>query len=207
MDTLWIFALLVFGIIAMPGVDMAFVLSSTLADGRRAGFAAVAGLMAGGAVHVLMGALGVGLLLRLLPGAFNELLVAGALYVGWLGWQLWRHPGALTDVQDAPSRAPSAIFLRAMATCLLNPKAYLFMVAVFPKYIDPARGGIAGQAVVLGAIIALMQLWIYGAVAWGAGGLRAALLRSATAQALTSRGVGLLLAATAALTLSVGIRG
>ena len=47
MEPVWLYAVLVFGIIVLPGMDMAFVLSSALAAGRRAGFAAVAGLMAG----------------------------------------------------------------------------------------------------------------------------------------------------------------
>lgn len=206
MDNLWIFAFLVLGIIAMPGVDMAFVLSSSLVDGRRAGAAAVAGLVAGGIVHVAMGALGVGLLLRTWPAAFNLLLVAGALYVGWLGWQLWRHPSALTSIEAGPSRRPADTFGRAMVTCLLNPKAYLFMVAVFPQFIAPGRS-VAAQSVVLGAIIAATQLWVYGVVAWSAASLRATLLRSPSGQRVAGRCVAALLLGTAAYTLLRGWTG
>src|SRR3954468_8576270 len=74
MDPLWLFALLSIGIMVVPGMDMAFVLSSALVDGRRAGFAAVAGMVAGAVVHVTMGALGIGLLLQVAPAAFNTLL-------------------------------------------------------------------------------------------------------------------------------------
>lgn len=200
MDPLWLFALLVFGIIVLPGMDMAFVLSSTLADGRRAGFAAVAGIVAGGLVHVVMGMLGVGLLLQLAPGAFNALLLAGAAYVGWMGLGLWRRPGALGTVPDAPSRPAGRTFLRAAATCLLNPKAYVFMVAVFPQFLRPGGTPLALQALVLWCVIALNQLAIYGAVALGAGGLRRWLGRSAAHQARVAQGVGALLLATAAWT-------
>lgn len=206
MDNLWIFALLVLGIIAMPGVDMAFVLSSSLVDGRRAGAAAVAGLVAGGGVHVVMDALGVGLLLRMWPAAFKLLLVAGALYVGWLGWQLWRRPSALTGIDTATSRRAADTFGRAMVTCLLNPKAYLFMVAVFPQFIAPGQSVLA-QSMMLGAIIAATQLWVYGAVAWSAGSLRAKLLRAPSAQRVLGRCVAVLLLATAAGTLLRGWTG
>ncbi|HEY8360068.1 MAG TPA: LysE family translocator [Ramlibacter sp.] len=204
MENLWIFALLVLGIIAMPGVDMAFVLSSSLVDGRKAGAAAVAGLVAGGVVHVVMGSLGAGVLLRMLPGAYNLVLVAGALYVGWMGWQLWRHPSGLTSIDAGPSRPPTSTFVRAMATCLLNPKAYLFMVAVFPQFIDPTRGSIATQAAVLGAIIAATQLWVYGVVAYSAASFRETLLRSPAGQVVAGRCVAGLLLATAAWTLARG---
>src|SRR6188768_1331416 len=87
---LWLFFSLVFGIVILPGMDMAFVLGSALVGGRRAGLAAVAGLVAGGVCHVVMGASGLAVLLALVPSAFNAMLVAGALYVAWIGWGLWR---------------------------------------------------------------------------------------------------------------------
>lgn len=198
---LWLFALFVFGIIVVPGMDMAFVLSSALVDGRRAGFAAVAGLVAGGAVHVALGALGIGLLLRLFPAAFNALLVTGALYVAWMGVGLWRSPATLAAVHGAASRSLHQTFARALATCLLNPKAYVFMIAVFPQFLRPERGAVLAQAVVLGAIIALTQVLIYGGVAVGAGGLRRRLARSVQAQSMLGRAVAVLLMGTAAWTL------
>lgn len=204
MDPLWLFALFVFGIIVVPGMDMAFVLSSSLVDGRRAGLAAVAGIVAGGVAHVAMGALGVGVLLQLFPAAFNTVLVAGALYVAWMGWSLWRSPASLSQVDAAPSRAVHSIFARAVATCLLNPKAYVFMIAVFPQFIRPDGGPVATQALVLGAIIAVTQALVYGAVAIGAAGLRAGLRGSTAAQTKLARAVAVLLMATAAWALWQG---
>jgi threonine/homoserine/homoserine lactone efflux protein len=198
MDALWLFALLVFGIVALPGMDMAFVLSSTLADGRRGGFAALAGIVAGGVAHVAMGTLGIGLLLQAFPAAFNALLVAGALYVGWIGWNLWRQPGALGEVDPAASRSATRTFLRALATCLLNPKAYVFTVAVFPQFLHPERGSLFAQAAALSAICAATQVAVYGSVALGAAGLRQRLVHSADGQLMLGRGVALLLVATAA---------
>lgn len=204
MDPLWLFALFVFGIIVVPGMDMAYVLSSALVDGRRAGMAAVAGIVAGGVAHVAMGALGVGVLLQLFPAAFNAVLVAGAVYVGWMGWSLWRSPAALTEVGTAPSRPLHRTFGRAMLTCLLNPKAYVFMIAVFPQFLRPESGPVARQALALGAIIAMTQLVVYGAVALGAAGVRAGLQGSAARQRLLARGVAVLLMGTAAWALWQG---
>ena len=201
---LWLFALFVFGIIVIPGMDMAYVLASSLVDGRRAGLAAVAGMVAGGAVHVVMGALGVGVLLKLFPAAFNLVLTAGALYVAWMGIGLWRSPATLARVDPQASRPPARTFARAVATCLLNPKAYVFMVAVFPQFIRPAEGNLAAQALVLGAIIAVTQALVYGAVALGAAGVRARLQASVPMQVRVARGVALLLVATAAWALWTG---
>lgn len=57
---LWLYFLMVLGVIALPGMDMAFVLASALAGGRKAGAFAVAGLVAGGICHTASGALSIG---------------------------------------------------------------------------------------------------------------------------------------------------
>lgn len=204
MDPLWLFALFVFGIIVVPGMDMAFVLSSALVDGRRAGLAAVGGTIAGGMVHVAMSSVGIGLLLQLFPAAFNAMLFAGALYVGWMGWMLWRHPASLGEVRAGVTRSLGQTFTRALVTCLLNPKAYVFMLAVFPQFIRPADGPVLRQAIVLGAIIAVVQALVYGAVALGAAGVRAGLARNQARQEMVARAVAVLLIGTAAWTLWQG---
>lgn len=207
MDPLILFALLVLGIVALPGMDMAFVLGSSLASGRRAGFAAVAGLVSGGMVHVAMGTFGIGLVLQLVPAAFNAVLFAGAAYVAWVAWGLWRSPATLTAFGDARPREAGRTFAQALATCLLNPKAYMFMVAVFPQFLRADGGPLAVQATVLGTIIAVTQLLVYGAVAIGAAAFRSALVRSPRAQVMMARGVALVLAATAVWTFARAWRG
>lgn len=197
MEAMWLFALLVFGIVAVPGVDMAFVLSSTLADGRRGGVAALAGIVAGGVVHVAMGMLGLGLLVREVPAAFNALLVAGALYVAWIGISLWREPASLERVEAGASRAAARTFLQGLTTCLLNPKAYVFMIAVFPQFIRPEPGTLWAQALALGAITALAQVTVYGGVALAAVRLRRGLGGTRAAQHVLVRGVALVLVGTA----------
>jgi threonine/homoserine/homoserine lactone efflux protein len=201
MEALWLFAALAFGIVILPGMDMAYVLASALSHGRSAGLAAVAGMVAGGAAHVVMGTLGVGLVLQLFPAAFNVVLAAGAAYVGWMGWSLWRSPATLGAAATSTPAGFAPTFLRATATCLLNPKAYLFMVAVFPQFLRPDQGPVLPQAIVLGAIIATAQALVYGGVAVGASGLRTTLARSASAQVMLSRGVAALLMAIAAWSL------
>ena len=81
-QALWLYTLLVFGIIVVPGMDMVFVLASALSGGRRAGLSATFGIMAGGLVHTLYAALGVGMLLHFAPKLFNALLVLGAVEPG-----------------------------------------------------------------------------------------------------------------------------
>jgi threonine/homoserine/homoserine lactone efflux protein len=188
-----LYFVMVAGIIVLPGMDMAFVMASALAAGRRAGFAAVGGIVAGGVIHLLMGATGVGLILVAAPRLFNALLIGGALYVAWIGLSLLRGASALGEVRDEARRTLPSTFGRAMLTCLLNPKAYVFMLAVFPQFLRIEYGSIVAQSVVLGAITAATQAAIYGAVALGAAGLRGWLRANGAAQVALGRAVGLLL--------------
>jgi threonine/homoserine/homoserine lactone efflux protein len=98
-------------------------------------------------------------------------------------------------------------FGRALATCLLNPKAYVFMLAVFPQFLRAGEGALLPQVLLLGAIIAAIQLAVYGGVALGAEALRVGLVRSAALQVVVARCVALLLLATAAWTVWHGWSG
>lgn len=189
---LWLFFLVVTGVIMLPGLDMACVLASTLSGGLRAGVAATAGIMCGGVGHLLVGTLGITALLAAAPAAFNALLFVGAAYIALMGMSLLRTGGDPPVIASRALTAPAA-FRRGAATSLLNPKAYLFMIAVFPQFIHPSGGRIWGQAVTLGLIIAAVQATVYGAVALLASRVLTWLAGGCTAVAVLWRGVGMLL--------------
>jgi threonine/homoserine/homoserine lactone efflux protein len=193
---LWLFFLMVFGIVVLPGMDMAFVLANALAGGRRRGLLAVGGVIAGGVCHVVASALGIGLLLQLFPALFNAMLIAGSAYIAWIGWSLWRvrsAAGALPQARSADSAWTT--FRQAALTNLLNPKAYLFMLAVFPQFMRPAQGHVWAQAAVLWIIIALTQAGVYGSLALAAGSAGAGLATRPRLQLAMIRGAGLMLMA------------
>lgn len=203
---LWLFFVMVFGVVVLPGLDMAFVLACALVGGRRAGLAATAGIVAGGVCHVAMGALGIVAILRLVPAAFNLVLLSGAAYIAWIGIALLRSRAAFGDVPLQRPRSQGATFRQGLLTSLLNPKAYLFMLAIFPQFLKPEYGDIALQAVVLWSIIALTQVAIYGGMALAGDRVRAWLSARPSANAWLARIVGGVLLATALYTALEGWR-
>jgi threonine/homoserine/homoserine lactone efflux protein len=162
---LWLFFVLVLGTILLPGLDMTFILASALTSGRGAGLTAVAGIMTGGVCHVALGATGLAVLLRLFPSAFNVVLLLGALYVAWIGISLLRSRGSFDTASTSSPRELTATFRQGVLTSLLNPKAYVFMLAIFPQFFRPEYGPLWVQACVLWLIIAVTQAVVYGTVA------------------------------------------
>ncbi|TIR33087.1 MAG: LysE family translocator [Mesorhizobium sp.] len=204
-ENLWLFFILLFGIIAVPGMDMLFVLANALTGGRDRGLAATGGIMLGGMVHTLNGAVGVGLLMHFVPILFKPLLIAGAAYMAFIGITLMRSSITVGDNAPAGSRTAWKAFRQGLVTCLINPKAYLFVLAVYPQFLKPAYGPIWMQATVMGLLTVLTQAAIYGGLAITAGRSRNLLVANPPATVLAGRAAGLLLFAVSVFTVWEGL--
>jgi threonine/homoserine/homoserine lactone efflux protein len=199
-QALWLYTILVFGIVVVPGMDMFFVLANALTGGRNLGMAALGGIMLGGAVHTLFGSVAVGILTQLPIQLFQAMILAGALYMGWIGLTLLRSAITVDGVGRTNSRSGWVAFRQGLITCLLNPKAYLFVLAVFPQFIRPEYGPIWSQAIALGVITVLMQGAIYGALALAAGRARDALVGNPSTTIWVGRSAGALFIVVAVIT-------
>ena len=134
-----------------PGPAVIYVVTRTLAQGRRAGYASVAGVALGNLGNALGASIGLAALFAVSSIAFSVVKVAGAAYLAWLGIQALRagRPGVSARAFGAPR--PRRIFRDGFLVALLNPKTALFFAAFLPQFIDPA-GSAIGQSVALGAL-------------------------------------------------------
>lgn len=171
--TLLTFLLASSAIIVAPGPAQALVLARTLADGRRAGIQTAVGLNVGTLVHAVAAGLGVSAVLATSALAFNSVKYAGAAYLVYLGVQAWRQGERL---EAPPAVASHRDVTRAVITGILNPKVALFFLAFLPQFVDPTRASVLAQCVVLGAIVAGMDVMYECALVWLAGALGPKLL-------------------------------
>jgi threonine/homoserine/homoserine lactone efflux protein len=206
LQSLTIFTALLFGIIIVPGMDMLFALTNALTGGKRAGFAAVAGIMLGGVVHTATGTLGVGVLSLVMPWLRQPLILAGALYMIWIGISLLRSSIVVDHIGAARIRPQWTILRQGLVTCLLNPKAYLFIMAVYPQFMKPAFGPLWQQALVMGMLTIAMQALVYGTIVLAAATSRNLLLQNPVATVWTGRLAGGALIMAAAWTAWQGLR-
>lgn len=125
-----------------PGPDVLYILSQSLRRGRKAGFVAMAGISAGCLVHVVVAALGVGMLLAASATAFSVLKWAGAAYLLWSGLRLLRTPAGQSPLATDAGAAvvPGSlwqVFAGGFLTNVLNPKVVIFFLAFVPQFIAP----------------------------------------------------------------------
>jgi threonine/homoserine/homoserine lactone efflux protein len=132
-----------------PGPNMLLLVTRTLAQGRRAGILTLAGTQTGLSFHIAAVAFGLAALIAAVPLAYDAIRVAGALYLAFLAVQTWRERDA--EVAGAAPLIPAARLYRdGMMSSVLNPKIALFELALLPQFVDPARGSVLAQTLILG---------------------------------------------------------
>jgi threonine/homoserine/homoserine lactone efflux protein len=151
--TVLAFAAVCFGLAITPGPNMVYLVSRSICQGRAAGYVSLAGTATGFIVYMLATALGLTALIMAVPIAYDVLRFAGAAYLAWLAWQALK-PGGRSPFQVralAPD-SPRRLYVMGMMTNLLNPKAAMLYLSLLPQFIDPARGHVFTQSILLSTI-------------------------------------------------------
>ena len=172
-EKLALFAVAVALLALTPGPVWVYLISRTLAQGRRAGYFSLIGVMAGVLVHLLAAAVGLSALLLAVPWAFNAVKLAGAAYLLWLAWSTVRGAGFSFTPQPLPPVPDRVLFRQAMLASVVNPKVAVFYLSLFPQFVDPAAGSVLAQSLALGIVHVGVSTLIDGALVTVAGLLAA----------------------------------
>lgn len=170
MPSLLAFALVALGLALTPGPNMMYLVSRSICQGRKAGLISLGGVGLGFLVYMLAAALGITALLLAVPLAYDALRLTGAAYLLYLAWQALR-PGGRSpfQVRQLPADSPRRLFLMGFLTNLLNPKAAMLYLSLLPQFIDPARGSVLAQSLVLGGLQIAISLTVNALIATAAG--------------------------------------
>ena len=164
------FGLISLGMVLTPGPNMIYLVSRSICQGPMAGLISLGGVALGFVVYMLLTAFGITVLLLAVPFAFEVLKFCGALYLGWLAWQALR-PGGRSpfQVRDLPADSPRKLFVMGLVTNLLNPKVAILYMSLLPQFIDPTRGSVLLQSLVLGFTQIIIGVTGNGLIALSAG--------------------------------------
>jgi threonine/homoserine/homoserine lactone efflux protein len=162
-----------------PGADMTYVIARAATQGRSAGLAASFGVALGSLGHTLLAAFGVAALVARSGAAFLAVKAVGAAYLLFLAVKAFRAGAQAARLQTLPRVGTGRVFAEGALTNLVNPKVALFILAFLPQFVDPHRGAVALQILVLGTIFNIGGTTVNSVVAISAGAAAGMLRESA----------------------------
>ncbi len=137
-----------------PGPDIAYVLTHTVKNGIRSGFAALFGVWSGLFLHVVLAAIGLSAILATSATAFLFVKLAGGMYLIWLGMQALRTNGSSIGLKTGHAKStPRRIYIQGILVATLNPKVAFFFLAFLPQFVVPGAGPASAQLFLHGFLI------------------------------------------------------
>jgi len=142
-----------------PGAGAVSTMSTSLTFGPRTAMANILGLQIALALHILVVAAGLGMLLSSSAWAFTTLKLVGALYLMWLGVQKWREaPVLAVPGSGIPEASVWKLVRTGLLVNLTNPKSIIFLAAFLPQFVQHGAPQ-APQYLILGLTVLAMD-WL-----------------------------------------------
>lgn len=169
LTSLMLFVPACFALNAAPGPNNLLSFSNASRLGFTRAVAGSVGRLPAFAAMIALVGLGMGMLLAASEAAFTFVAYAGAAYLAYVGWKLWRTPAPDAAAPVAPRDAR----LRALARqdfliAIGNPKAIAIFTAFLPQFVD-FNAPVAGQFVELGLWFLALELLaaaLYSGLGW-----------------------------------------
>ncbi|GAA3577376.1 homoserine/homoserine lactone efflux protein [Marinobacter xestospongiae] len=118
-----------------PGAGAVNTMSSGLRYGVRNSLPAILGLQLGYGAQILLVGLGLGAIMASSAWALVVIKWLGVAYLVWLGWKKWHEKPVTSGDTENASEAASRRFWQSALVNLTNPKATVFLVALFPQFL------------------------------------------------------------------------
>ena len=148
-------------LVVTPGVGTAYLTSTVIQHGRRAGYLTALGMVAGAAIYALSAAMGTSVLLRTFPRALTWIAVGGGAFIIWLGIT-----GIIKATRKGGEPAPLAepgrhrSVTTGVIIALGNAPLPLFYLVVVPQYVPKSMAPLPG-AILLSLIhLSLAATWM-----------------------------------------------
>ena len=181
-------------VLAIPGPTVMLVIGYALSGGSTTAWRTVPGVALGDALAMTLSVLGMGAVIAASAFLFTVLKLAGAAYLIYLGYKMWRAPALPPRESPKAEGNRSFLFWNAFGVTASNPKSIAFFVAFVPQFMDHAAP-LLPQALIMictFVFLATINAWLY---AYLAGTARQALTRPGVIRVFNRTGGGLLIGA------------
>ncbi|MFT3890740.1 MAG: LysE family translocator [Anaerolineales bacterium] len=155
---LYFFMAAALALLLVPGPAVLYITARSASQGRMAGIVSVLAIETANFLQAVAAALGLSAILLSSALAFDVVKYLGAAYLIYLGVRklLSREDG--TEREEVKRESLSRIYWQGFFVNILNPKTALFFFAFLPQFVDPAKGNVVGQNLMLGAIFVGMAI-------------------------------------------------
>jgi len=157
-------------VVLIPGTGVVYTITTGLTLKWRASIAAAIGCTLGIVPHILASIVGLSAVLNMSAQVFSVLKWAGAFYLLYLAWNMWREAGTLEINNKSTETSGAQIVIKAIAINLLNPKLTIFFFAFSPLFVSTNSSAPTMEMVMLSAVfmgITFIVFALYGILASG----------------------------------------
>jgi threonine/homoserine/homoserine lactone efflux protein len=171
--TLWgLFIIASVVLLVTPGPAVLYIVARSVEQGRAAGLVSVLGIHLGTVVHIIAAAIGLSALIVSSALAFSIVKYVGVAYLIWIGIRTLLAKDPDPDAPAVPAEPLRRVFRDGFVVNLFNPKTAIFFLAFLPQFVDPARGALHWQILVLGLtfmVLGMMSDGVFALLAGAAG--------------------------------------
>jgi threonine/homoserine/homoserine lactone efflux protein len=153
-----------------PGPDNIFVLTQSIANGKKYGFATIAGLMTGCLIHTSLLAFGVSTIIKNNETVFLIIKLFGVSYLLYLSYSVFKGGDKIEIKNNEVSKyGLIALFKKGFIMNVLNPKVTIFFLAFFPGFLFSETMNTVWQFYILGFVFIATSTVVFGIIAILAG--------------------------------------
>ena len=143
-----------FLVVIVPGPTVSLIIANSLKFGMRAGILNVVGTQFGLIILILLLALGFKVISPFLEDVIKVVRIVGAIYLMTLGYLSFTSK-SLSDNAQQIKKFDKKFILQGLIVILSNPKAFLFLGAFIPQFID-INQPIENQIIFLGILFMIV---------------------------------------------------
>jgi len=135
--TLLIFIPTFFIVSITPGMCMTLAMTLGMSIGIRKTLWMMWGELLGVALVAISSVIGVATLMLKYPEVFQVVKLIGALYLCYVGINMWQAKGALAITSNKHTQIKGTeLFTQGLITAIANPKGWAFMISLLPPFIN-----------------------------------------------------------------------
>jgi threonine/homoserine/homoserine lactone efflux protein len=135
-----------------------YITARSANQGRVAGLVSVLAIETANFLQAVAATLGLSAILLSSALAFDVVKYVGAAYLIYLGVRKLLIPEAGTEQGEIQTESLRRIYWQGFAINLLNPKTALFFFAFLPQFVNPAKGNVTAQTLLLGVLFVGMAI-------------------------------------------------